>query len=137
MAALAAHPTPGAFIDVAAAYRGYGVDDRAFDYLQRGLAAFPRDSSLHDALARHWRDWGFPDRALRHAHLAVWYAPDSAAALTTLGTVLWALSDRVDAADAFEHAFDRAPDADYTRYNRCVARRDLGRPAPGCETVHR
>ena len=52
-----------------------GVRDKAFDYLTEGLRRDPTDAALHDALARAWRDWGFPDRGLTAAHRAVYYAP--------------------------------------------------------------
>jgi tetratricopeptide (TPR) repeat protein len=38
-----------------------------------------------------WRDGGFPDRALADAHRALYYAPSSASAHNTLGTVFQAL----------------------------------------------
>ena len=130
LAALAASPTPEAHLDVAAAYASYHVHDRAFDYLTAGLARYPKHAGLHDAVARLWRDWGLPDLALRHAHLAVRYAPDSAATLTTLGSVLWALDVHDDAARAFERAFALEPTARYARHNWCTAVAALGRPQP-------
>lgn len=133
LAALAARPSPQAYLDVAAAYRDFGVEDRGFDYLARGLAAFPTAATLHEATARQWRDWGLPGHALRHAHLAVRYAPDSPTSHTTLGTVLWALSARAAATDAFLRAVDLAPEAAFARHNLCLAERELGRPArPAC-----
>ncbi len=118
------------YLAVAAAYRAHGVDDRAFDYLTAGLTRFPRESALHDAAARMWRDWELPDRALRHAHLAVRYAPGSAAHHNTLGTVLWALSHRHAAAREFSTALRLDPAADYARQNLCLAASVLGRPRP-------
>lgn len=130
LAALAASPTPDAHLDVAAGYGAYGVHDRAFDHLAAGLVRYPRHAGLHEAVARLWRDWGFPDRALRHAHLAARYAPDSAAAHTTLGTVLWALAARDEAVAAFARATALDPDAAYARWNWCTAVRGTGRPRP-------
>ncbi len=130
LAALAASPTPAAHLDVAGAYASYGVHDRAYDHLAAGLVRYPRHAGLHDAVARLWRDWGLPERALRHAHLAVRYGPDSAAAHTTLGSVLWALAARDDAAQQFAHAFALEPSASYTRRNWCTAVAGLGRPRP-------
>lgn len=136
LALLAARPSPRAYLEVAATYREFGVDDRAFDYLARGLTAFPHDSALHDATARQWREWRLPAQALRHAHLAVRYAPASAAAHTTLGTVLWALGQHAAATAAFRRAADLAPNADFARHNLCHAERELGRPTrAGCDAV--
>lgn len=126
LAILALAPSPRAYLDAAAAYRLYAVHDRAFDLIQQGLATFPHDPGLHAAAAEAWRDWGLPGRGLRHAHLAVRYAPESAAAQTTLGTLLWAVGAERDALHAFERAAALAPDADYARHNRCVAARALG-----------
>lgn len=133
--ALAAAPTPQAHLDVAAAYAGYGIHDRAYDYLAAGLLRHPTDAGLHEAAARLWRDWGLPDRALRHAHLAARYAPASAAAHTVLGSVLWTLDARDEATRAFARAFALEPSADWTRHNWCtaVAARGLRRPF-ACDT---
>lgn len=130
LAALAASPTPEAHLDVAAAYGAYGVHDRAYDHLAAGLVLHPRHAGLHEAVARLWRDWGLSERGLRHAHLAVHYAPASPAAHTTLGTVLWALDKRDLALEAFARAADLAPPASYARKNWCTALRELGRPRP-------
>ena len=130
LAALAASPTPEAHLDVADAYARYRVHDRAYDHLAAGLVRYPHHVGLHDAVARLWRDWGLPERALRHAHLAVRYGPDSAAAHTTLGSVLWALASRDEAAQQFARAFALAPSAAYTRRNWCTAVEALGRPRP-------
>lgn len=130
LAALDARPSPAAYLAVAAAYRGLRIDDRAFDYLSAGVVEYPRDAALHDGLARAWRDWGFPERGLRDAHLAVRYAPASATAHNTLGTLLWALSDHAAAAAAFAAAVTLDPAAGYARRNLCLATVALGRPVP-------
>lgn len=109
--ALAASPTPEAHLDVAAAYASYGVHDRAYDHLAAGLVLHPTHAGLHEAVARLWRDWGLPERALRHAHLAARYAPQSAAAQTVLGSVLWTLDARDAATRAFARAFALEPSA--------------------------
>lgn len=135
LAALDAAPSIPGYLAVAAAYRAHAVDDRAFDYLAEGLARYPRAAALHDATARMWRDWGLPDRALRHAHLAVRYAPAVAANHNTLGTVLWALDEHEGAAAAFAAAVKLDPAAGYALDNVCLAARDLGRPRPfSCDT---
>ena len=138
LAALAASPTPEAHLEVATTYAAYGVHDRAFDYLTAGLVRHPRHPGLHEAVARLWRDWGLPERAVRHAHLAVRYAPESPAALTTLGSVLWVLTFREEATRAFERAFALDGAAAYTRRNWCTAVQALGRPQPfACDTPER
>jgi tetratricopeptide (TPR) repeat protein len=135
--ALAASPTPEAHLDVAAAYAGYGVHDRAYDHLAAGLVLHPTHAGLHEAVARLWRDWGLPDRALRHAHLAVRYAPESAAAQTVLGSVLWALDARDDATRAFARAFALEPAAAWARHNWCTAVAARGDRRPfACDTPY-
>lgn len=141
LSALALAPSPRTYLEAAAAYRHYFIHDRAFDLIRQGLQAFPHDGALHAAAAAAWRDWGLPDRGLRDAHLAVRYAPESAPAHTTLGTVLWALGAGRAALQAFERAATLAPDAAYARHNRCIAARalrvtpaaDCGAAAPGPE----
>lgn len=123
-------PSPAAYLDAAAAYRGYGVADRAFDLITEGLTRFPRDGRLHAAAAAAWRDWGFPDRGLRDAHLGVHYAPASAETRTALATVLWALDDRSAALEAFATAARLAPGATYARENWCRAARALAVSLP-------
>ena len=123
-------PSPAAYLEAAAIYRGYGVTDRAFDLVTEGLTHFPRDGRLHAAAAAAWRDWGFPERGLRDAHLGVRYAPGSPDAQTALATVLWALDDRDAAFAAFTEAARLAPGAAYARENWCRAARALARPLP-------
>ena len=43
------------------------------------------------AWRRVWRDWGLPALALGDAHRAIYYAPQSASARNTYGTVMQAL----------------------------------------------
>lgn len=128
---LAAERTPAAYLGVASAYQALGIADTAFDYLLEGVSHHPRESDLHGTIARQWRDWGLPARGLRHAHLAVRYRPASAAAQTTLATILWSLGHRAEAVDAFATASALAPDAAYARFNLCAAVTALGRVAPG------
>lgn len=133
LAALALSPTPDAHLDAAAAYRAFGVLDRAFDLIHDGLTRYPRDARLHAAAAALWRDWGFPERGLRDAHLAVRYAPAAAEAHTTLATLLWAVGARRHALAAFADAARLDPDAAYAHENWCRAARALAAPLPtGC-----
>jgi Flp pilus assembly protein TadD len=127
LVALSVQPSTQRYLDVAAAYRAAGVRDKAFDYLSEGVRRDPTDAALHDALARTWRDWGFPDRGLAAAHRAVYYAPQSAEARNTLGTVLWALGQRAEAQKAFEHAAQLDPQAWYAWRNLCESAMTDGR----------
>lgn len=135
--ALAASPTPEAHLAVADVYTSYGIHDRAYDHLAAGLALHPTHAGLHEAVARLWRDWGLPERALRHAHLAARYAPASAAAQTVLGSVLWALDARDDATRAFARAFALEPGAAWARHNWCTAVAARGERRPfACDTPY-
>lgn len=122
-----AAPTAAAHRAAAEAYRRAGIVDLAHDHLQRSLALAPGDPRTHDALARLWRDWGQPARALAEAQQAVRRAPASAEARNTLGTVLWALGRDRDAAAAFEAALVRDPSAHYAATNLCAALQRAGR----------
>ena len=73
-------PSPDSYRQLAAEYRRAGVFDRAHQYLQRALTLNPADAAAHDAIARLWRDSGFPQLGLTDAYRAVFYAPRSAAA---------------------------------------------------------
>ena len=119
--ALAVHPSTRGYLDVAAAYRAAGVHDKAYDYLNEAVHRDPTDAALHDAVARAWRDWGFPDRGLPAASKAVYYAPQSAEARNTMGTVLWALGQRAEARRAFEAAVALDAGAWYAWNNLCHA----------------
>ena len=123
---LALAPTTEHYLATAHAYVAEGVSDRAYDYLAAGLERDPRSATLHDATARLWRDWGMHDRALRAAHAAVYFAPRSAEARNTLGTVLWALGQRTEAGQAFTEAADLAPEAWYAWQNLCQVALTVG-----------
>lgn len=126
LAGLAAAPTSERYLDVARAYVAAGVRDRAFDYLAEGLRHDRGNATLHDQVARLWRDWGFPERALPEASTAVYHAPQSAAARNTLGTILWALRQRQQAVRAFEAAVALDSDAAYAWRNLCTAALAVG-----------
>jgi Flp pilus assembly protein TadD len=119
--ALSLQPSARHYLQVATAYTSAGVADRAFDYLEAGLKQHPSAAALHDAVARLWRDWGFPGRGLAAAHRAVFHAPRSAEARNTLGTVLWVLGKRVDARHAFAVATELDPGAWYAWHNLCAS----------------
>ena len=129
LAALAAAPSSARYLDVARAYVSAGVRDRAFDYLAEGLRHDGDDAGLHDGMARLWRDWGFPDRALPEASAAVYHAPRSAEARNTLGTILWALTLRDEAVSAFEAAVALDSSAAYAWRNLCTTALAAGHTA--------
>jgi tetratricopeptide (TPR) repeat protein len=135
--ALSLQPTTQRYLDAAAAYRKAGVRDKAFDYLSEGVRRDPTDPALHDALARAWRDWGFAERGLSAAHRAVYYAPQSAEARNTLGTVLWALGQRHEARLAFEQAAELDQDAWYAWRNLCQAALADGRTKDATQMCQR
>jgi Flp pilus assembly protein TadD len=135
--ALSLQPTTQRYLGAAAAYRKAGVRDRAFDYLSEGVRRDPTDPALHDALARAWRDWGFAERGLSAAHRAVYYAPQSAEARNTLGTILWRLGQRTEARLAFEQAAELDPAAWYAWRTLCEAAMTEGRTKDATQMCQR
>ena len=88
-------------------------------YYSQSLQVDQRHAQTHDALARVWRDWGLPQLGLANAHRAIHYAPTSAAARNTLGTLLHALGLRDDARRAYRTAILLDPKAGYAFNNLC------------------
>ena len=113
--------TPASYRLVAAEYWRVGVFDRAHEYLNAALAMAPQDAATFDALARLWRDAGFPQLGLADAHRAVYFAPHSAVAHNTLGTLLQALGRRVPARESYERAARLDASAAYALNNLCYA----------------
>jgi Flp pilus assembly protein TadD len=99
-ARLQASQTPEAFVEVADVYR-------------------TRLAGAYEGLARVWRDWGLAHLGLSDAYRAVYFAPDSATARNTLGTLLQALGHRSDARQAYEAALSRDAQAAYASNNLC------------------
>jgi len=114
-------PTAEHMRDVAAEYKRLGVFDQAHQFLTRAAALSPDDAATYDAIARLWRDAGFPNLALTDAHRAVYFAPESPEARNTLGTVLQALGQRRLAQDEYERALAINPSAAYALNNLCYA----------------
>src|SRR5688500_17916426 len=107
--------------DVAREYRRLGVMDMAHEHFTRAVALDRTDAVSYEALARIWRDWGTPQLALADAYRAVHFAPDSASAANSLGTVLHRLH-RVDIAmDWYARAISLDPQAWYALNNLCYA----------------
>ena len=118
-AAVTLAPSPETLRAAASEYALAGVNDRAFEYLNRSIALAPRDAAGYDALARLWRDSGFPQLGLGDAYRAVYYAPASAIAHNTLGTLLQVLGHRDAARREYQRALGLEPSAVYALNNLC------------------
>jgi tetratricopeptide (TPR) repeat protein len=104
---------------VAGEYRRLGILDTAFDHLTAAIRLDKHDAASYDARARIWRDWGFSRLGMGDAARAVYYAPRSAAAHNTWGTLLAAAGQRDDARREFEIALALDPGASFARVNLC------------------
>jgi tetratricopeptide (TPR) repeat protein len=104
---------------VADEYRRLSILDAAFDHLSAATRIDPRDAAAYDARARIWRDWGVPQLGLADSARAVFYAPRSAAAHNTRGTLLAAAGMTSEATREFEAALAIDPDATFARTNLC------------------
>jgi tetratricopeptide (TPR) repeat protein len=111
--------TPEAHRTVAEQYRGLAILDMAHDHFLRASQLDRADAAAYEGLARIWRDWGFPQLGLADASRAVYYAPSSASAHNTLGTLLAALNHRVEARRAYGRAVELEPRAAYALSNLC------------------
>ena len=109
-------------------YVNQGILDAAYDHFEAALRLDPRDAHSQEGVARIWRDWGFPHRGLPSAYRAVYWAPESASAHNTLGTLLLKLGFVDAARDRFEQARQLDPDAAYPLNNLCYLLLANGRP---------
>lgn len=100
-------------------YASQGVLDTAFDHFQAALRLDSHDAASHEGLARIWRDWGFPSLGLASAYRAVYWAPVSASAQNTLGTLLSKLGNADEARSRFHRALDLEPASAYPLNNLC------------------
>jgi tetratricopeptide (TPR) repeat protein len=128
LAASSAAPSPESLRAVAVEYQRVGVLDRAHGALEQAIHLRPTDPLTHDALARLWRDEGFPNLALGEAYRAVHYSHGSAGARNTLGTVLQALGRHHAAVEEFAALVAKQPDAAYGWNNLCYASIADGKP---------
>jgi tetratricopeptide (TPR) repeat protein len=112
-------PTAERYLSLAERYRERGVLDAAYRHFNRAMLLDPRDGAAYEGLARVWRDWGLPALALGDAHRAVYYAPQSASARNTYGTVMQALGRYGDARAAYEAASRLDAQAAYAVNNLC------------------
>ena len=113
---------------LAEAYASAGVLDAAFDHFSAALVFDPHDVPSLDGLARIWRDWGYLQNALTRAYQAVYWAPDSATAHNTLGTVLLRLGEMDAAEQRFDAVRTLQPGAAYPVNNLCFLELLRGRP---------
>jgi Flp pilus assembly protein TadD len=116
---LQADPSAANERKVGEAYRAVGVLDLAHRHLTRAVELDPSDARAFDALARIWRDWGFPNLAFGDASRALYYAPTSAEARNTLGTLFQALGRLPEARTAYRQALAIDPEAAYALNNLC------------------
>lgn len=102
---------------VALEYTRLRILDQASWHYRAALRFDPQDGAAYDGLARIWRDWRLPGLALSDAHRAVYYAPRSAEAHNTLGTVLHALGRRAEAKESYRRSLTLDPGAAYAANN--------------------
>ena len=95
------------------------IRDKAMDYYSEAITLDETHTGAFDGRARVLRDWGFIDEALSDALRAVSSAPDSTAAVNTLGTILQALGRYDDAAAVYARAVDLDRAAPHAMTNLC------------------
>jgi hypothetical protein len=116
---LAVVPTAAQHRRAAERYLRLRILDAAYDHYARARDLAPDDGAAYEGLARIWREWGFPDRALGDASRAVHFAPSSPSAHNTLGRILVVLGRASDARLAFERTLALHPGAAYALNNLC------------------
>lgn len=119
--AVAILPRADTHRQLAREYRRVGVLDKAHEHFSYAVALDPADAASYDGLARIWRDWGTPQLGLGDAYRAVHYAPASASAANTLGTLLQAAGFVEDAKLWYARAVHLDPQAWYAMNNLCYA----------------
>lgn len=118
-------PTAANHRAVGDAYYRAGVLDLAFEHFTMATELDPRDAAGYEAMARIWRDWGFPHLGIADAQRAVFHAPGAPGPVNTLGTLLAAMGRGDDAMECFERALRLDPGAAYAWENLCqVLRRE-------------
>jgi tetratricopeptide (TPR) repeat protein len=116
---LALAPSAPAHRRVAAEYRRRGVLDTAYTHYAKAAALDPKDADSFDALARIWRDWGFPERGLTEAYRARALAPESPVVANTIGTLLQAMGQIRPARAWYMRAVNLDAHAAYALSNVC------------------
>jgi tetratricopeptide (TPR) repeat protein len=127
LAVLANSPTPAAHRQVATEYRRLGVLDSAHAHFTEAMKLDPHNAAAYDGRARVWRDFGFPGLGLSDAYRAIHYAPLSAAAANTLGTLFEAMGRLGDARSQYSRALQLDPSATFAMTNLCHIDTMLGR----------
>jgi tetratricopeptide (TPR) repeat protein len=133
--AATAVPSPETYREAAQEYRRLRVYDRAHDFLSRALKMDSKDAMTHDALARTWRDAGVPHLGVGDSYRAIYFAPRSAAARNTLGTLFQAMGRRAEARTQYELAARLDPLAGYAHNNLCygwILEGDASRALQAC-----
>lgn len=136
LAELGRGETPDRLRTVAVEYYRLRVFDRAEAYLNQALKREPRSAESFELRARVYRDWGELDGALGDARRAIFFAPSSATAQNTLGTVLYVLHRNDEADRAFRAALALDPTAGWAASNLCylaLTEGDEGRAVTECE----
>jgi tetratricopeptide (TPR) repeat protein len=136
LADLARNPTAETHREVANQYRRLHVLDSADKEYRAALALDPHDAAAYDGRARVSRDSGFPALGLGDAYRAVHFAPLSAVAVNTLGTVFEALGRLTDARAQYLRAAQLDPAASYPVMNLCHIDTRLGRRDAVASCVH-
>lgn len=116
---LALHPSAEAHEAVSLEYRRLGLLEDAYTHVTAAAALEPRDARAYEMRARIWRDWGFPSSGMADAARAVYYAPHSASAHNTWGTLLTGTGWLVDARREFDRARSLDPTGAYAQTNLC------------------
>lgn len=127
--ALAIAPRAETHRQAAIEYRRLGVLDKAHEHFSNAVRLDPSDATSYDALARIWRDWGAAHFGLADAYRAVHYAPGSAAAANTLGTLLQATKNFEAAKLWYARAIHLDKNAWYALNNLCYAMVLMGEAA--------
>ena len=120
LAEVNASPSVAGHDRAAATYLALGLREQAFDQYAAAVRLDEADAAAHDGLARLWRDWRWPSRALREAHQAVRLAPASSEAWNTLGTILERLGSRREARAAYERSAALNAAAWWAHHNLCA-----------------
>lgn len=136
LTAVQAQPSLATHFAAAEEFRRLGIFDRAFGELQRSAQFDEHNAAVNDALARLWRDVGFPGLGLSNAYRAVYAAPRSATARHTLGTVLYAMDRHADAERCFREAVALDPLAWYAWQNLCQLSMTGGRTQEAIANCH-
>jgi tetratricopeptide (TPR) repeat protein len=114
---LSHHRTAESQVAVAQNYWRLGVYDAAFDHFSYALVLDPKSVVAWDGRARIWRRWGMVEPALSDVHRAIFYGPDRAEAMNTLGTILESAGQCVEARAAYAGALKLDPSAEWAKAN--------------------